>query len=85
MSVLVNSYEKVASHMPSITTHLPCLFTCFDIYSMVFMGVYFYVTNSTLASVVVHAFEHFRCFEMFVENRLMHKYILHYKCGYTYF
>jgi hypothetical protein len=43
MSVLVNSYEKVASYMQSVTTHLACLFTRFDIYNVVFMGICFYV------------------------------------------
>jgi hypothetical protein len=35
--------------------------------------------------VVVYAFEHFSSLKILVENRPIDKYIIHYKCGRTYF
>jgi hypothetical protein len=62
---------------------------CFDIYNIIFWCVFLFCyklnLTSRLLSVVVYAFGHFRCLKIFVENRFIDIYTIHYKCGCIYF
>jgi hypothetical protein len=73
----------------TITNRLSVCLTCFDIYNAISVVhiFLFYKLNisSRLLSVVVHAFEHFRCLNIYDEYRRIDKCIIHYKCGCTYF
>jgi hypothetical protein len=56
--------------------------TCFDIYSIIFMSVYFVLQNEYLLNVVV--FLHISdAYKLFVEKRILDKYIVYYICSCT--
>jgi hypothetical protein len=60
-------------------------FNAYNANSVIYVLFYKPKISSRLLSVVVHALEHFRCLNIFVENRRIYKYIIHYERVCTYF